>query len=312
MEDKPLISVVLPTYNGSEFISQAINSIINQTYTNWELIIVNDCSTDNTAEIIQTFAQKDSRIRVLTNEVNKKLPASLNVGFKQAQGEYYTWTSDDNEYYPQAFEKMVDFLQNNDDYGMVHAICRVEGCVEKCCWGYIATTPITLLEFPTVAACFLYKASIAKSVGNYDESCFYMEDHDFWLRFLLNAPIGIIPEELYMYRRHEASLTVKSGDIAAKKRLLLTLKYLPSYKENFPQSEDMLNYKYGLLEVINNEDDINYEILKKQFSTKTVYKQLKQIYKLKKSNWQLKRIKSLGFIYFLKAVELKYKYGVEK
>lgn len=306
------VSIVLPVYNGEEFLSKSIESVINQTFKDWELIIVNDCSTDKSLFIAEEYANLDPRIRIINNDINKKLPESLNIGFRIACGEYYTWTSDDNEYYPEAIEKMVEFLDNNKNYGMVHAICKVDGCVEKHYWGDIATTPISLLDFPSVAACFLYRASVAKIVGEYDSKCFYMEDHDFWLRFLLNSPIGIISEELYMYRRHKASLTMKSDDIAAKKRLLLTLKYLPSYKKKFPQYDDMLNYKYGLLEAIYNEDDLIFNRLATQFSKKTVYKQLKQIYKFKKSNWELKRIKSLGFIYFLKAIKLKYKYGVEE
>lgn len=107
--NNPLVSIVLPTYNGEEYISRAIQSIINQTYTNWELIIVNDCSTDSTLEIINNFSKQDSRIKIINNDKNMKLPASLNRGFKEANGEYYTWTSDDNEYYPEAIEKMVNF-----------------------------------------------------------------------------------------------------------------------------------------------------------------------------------------------------------
>ena len=105
----PLVSIVLPTYNGENFIAKAIESILKQTYTNFELIIVDDCSSDATNEIINSYAKKDARIRIIKNDVNKKLPASLNIGFDNAKGEYYTWSSDDNEYYPQAFEKMVDF-----------------------------------------------------------------------------------------------------------------------------------------------------------------------------------------------------------
>ena len=101
---KPKISIVLPCYNGAKMLGNAIESIINQTLQNWELIIVNDCSTDNTLQVAQSFAEKDNRIKVITNEYNSKLPASLNNGFRQAQGEYWTWTSDDNLLLPEMFE----------------------------------------------------------------------------------------------------------------------------------------------------------------------------------------------------------------
>ena len=103
-----LISVVLPVYNGAAHMAASIDSIINQTYTNWELIIVNDCSIDETLAVATKYAKTDSRIKVVSNEVNLKLPMTLNRGFDEANGDYYTWTSDDNMYKPNAFQKLVD------------------------------------------------------------------------------------------------------------------------------------------------------------------------------------------------------------
>ena len=104
-----LISIILPTYNGEKYIRESIDSILNQTYKNWELIIVNDCSTDQTPTIVDEYATKDSRIKIINNAMNLKLPKSLNIGFKEAKGEYYTWTSDDNIFKPTALEVMALF-----------------------------------------------------------------------------------------------------------------------------------------------------------------------------------------------------------
>ena len=103
----PKVSIVLPTYNGEKFIRESIDSILYQTFTDWELIIVNDCSTDGTPNIVNRYAASDSRIRVIHNKENQKLPESLNIGFREARGEYLTWTSDDNMYLPSALEKMI-------------------------------------------------------------------------------------------------------------------------------------------------------------------------------------------------------------
>ena len=113
--DNGKISVVLPVYNGQKYVGKAIQSVINQTYYNWELIVVNDCSTDRTLDVIRDFANNDSRIIIINNETNQKLPRSLNVGFSAASGEYYTWTSDDNLFHEDAFEKMVNILNKNED-----------------------------------------------------------------------------------------------------------------------------------------------------------------------------------------------------
>lgn len=298
------VSIVLPVYNGEEFLAQSIESVINQTYKDWELIIVNDCSTDSSLEIAKKYAQKDRRITIINNETNKKIAESLNTGFRKAKGEYYTWTSDDNEYYPQAIEKMVDFLENNRAYGMVHAICKVVGSTWERYWGDIVTYPISLLDFPSVGACFLYRSKIAKLVGEYDSKRVFVEDHDYWLRFLLISPIASISDILYMYRRHSNSITVSTGDISAKIRVLLMLEYLPYYKEKFPQYKNDLNETYGLSECISNEDDEEYNKLKVNYKKGKLYSKLKQIYRLKHSKWQIQKIKQLGFIYYLKAIKL--------
>src|SRR3990170_3452478 len=108
----PKVSIVLPTYNGEKYIRQSIDSCLNQTHENIELIIVDDCSIDNTPEIIKSY--KDSRVKSLRHDQNKFLPHALNTGFSNATGEYLTWTSDDNYYAKEAIEKMVSFLKNRN------------------------------------------------------------------------------------------------------------------------------------------------------------------------------------------------------
>ena len=109
-----LISIVLPIYNGEKYMRESIESIIMQSYQNWELIIVNDCSTDNTAEIANEYVKKDKRIKYYKNDKNMRLPRTLNRGFSLSKGDYLTWTSDDNLFKQGAFEKMVDALKNNN------------------------------------------------------------------------------------------------------------------------------------------------------------------------------------------------------
>src|SRR4051794_21032964 len=100
----PLVSIVLPTYNRAHLLKRSIETCLNQTLIDIELIVVNDCSTDNTKEIVEAYKAKDARICLITNEKNLRLPASLNKGFENAKGKYFTWTSDDNLYAPNALE----------------------------------------------------------------------------------------------------------------------------------------------------------------------------------------------------------------
>ena len=115
------ISIVMPVYNGEKYLRESIESIREQTCQNWELILVNDCSTDNSPAIMQEYEKKDSRIKVVHNSQNKKLPGSLNIGFEHAAGEYFTWTSDDNRYKPRALERMAAILENDAGIGLVYA-----------------------------------------------------------------------------------------------------------------------------------------------------------------------------------------------
>ena len=114
------VSIVLPVYNGEQFLSLSIESVLSQTYQNWELIIVNDCSTDNSPAIMEKYVEKDPRIRIIHNAENQKLPESLNIGFRAARGDYFTWTSDDNMYKPDAIETMVSVLDTHPECGLVY------------------------------------------------------------------------------------------------------------------------------------------------------------------------------------------------
>ena len=107
-----LISIVLPIYNGEKYMRKSIDSVLAQTYANWELLIIDDGSTDNTAIIAQEYAANDSRIRYYKNPENMRLPKTLNRGFSLAGGDFLTWTSDDNYYYPTALETMHNALDS--------------------------------------------------------------------------------------------------------------------------------------------------------------------------------------------------------
>src|SRR6185369_2592585 len=97
-----LVSIILPVYNGAAYLTEAIESVRNQTYRNWEMIIVDDASTDRTPEILRPLPSEDARIRIVRNEVNRKLPASLNIGFSQSRGEFSGWIASDDRFHPDA------------------------------------------------------------------------------------------------------------------------------------------------------------------------------------------------------------------
>ena len=203
----PKISVILPVYNGEKYLKESINSILNQTFQNFELIIIDDCSTDSSPAIAQHYTSIDSRIFYYRNNINLKLPKSLNIGFSKARGEYLTWTSCDNLYSPEALDELSKNLDANDEIGLVYSSMRIinEYGEKK---EIIHSGPAEHLIFRNVVgACFLYRSSIAKSVGNYDDDLFLCEDYEYWLRISSISKIQPINSCLYYYRRHNESLS---------------------------------------------------------------------------------------------------------
>lgn len=204
---KKKVSIVLPVYNGETTIEKAIKSVIRQTYSNLELIIVNDCSTDGTKRIVERYAKEDERITLVNNTCNLKLPKTLNTGFAHASGKYYTWTSDDNVYKDDAIEKMVDILESDMTIDMVYANYTNIDANDREVGEVYLEEPHKLLTGNVIGACFLYTKRIAEQIGEYDPNLFLAEDYDYWIRIFRAGKILHIQDNLYYYRRHKNSLT---------------------------------------------------------------------------------------------------------
>ena len=225
----PKISVILPVYNGAQYLKDSIESILNQTYSNFELIIVDDCSTDNSSEIAKSYANIDSRVAYFCNEQNLKLPASLNLGFAKATGTYWTWTSCDNLYFNNAFEVMAAELDNDSSIGLVYADRESIDETGKVI-GYIsAGLPDDLIIENVIGACFLYRKDIALKVGLYDSNCFLCEDYEYWLRVGLYTKLKKIQKCLYKYRYHKDSLSYKHEKPVIAMGVNIQKKYKPFY-----------------------------------------------------------------------------------
>lgn len=205
---EPLVSIILPVYNGERFLGISIESCLKQTYKNWELLIIDDGSSDRSEEIARDYSRKDSRIRYYRNPENLKLPKTLNRGFSLAKGEYLTWTSDDNYYRPEAIEKMVSALRKTgagftftacsivDENGVTVSVNRAPKDYHHAIWDY---------DF--VGACFLYTREVYETIGDYDPDMFLCEDYDYWLRIFACFNVEYIDEDLYAYRQHGGALS---------------------------------------------------------------------------------------------------------
>lgn len=206
---KDLISIVLPIYNGEKYMKQSIDSIIDQTYKNWELIIIDDCSTDNTANIAKEYLKKDSRIKYYKNEVNIRLPKTLNRGFSIAKGEYLTWTSDDNLFKKNALEKMYNALKLNNQAEFVYASCEIiDEYGRNVDYMYASKDGNKkIIGLNIVGACFMYTRKVYETIGDYDPKYTLVEDYDYWLRIFAKFNTTYVEEILYAYRWHNGALT---------------------------------------------------------------------------------------------------------
>lgn len=271
----PKVSIVLPTYNGEKYIESSIDSVLNQTFTDFELIIVNDCSTDSTPKIIEDFTKKDNRIRVIHNKENKKLPEALNIGFREAKGEYLSWTSDDNLYLPEAFATMVKFLDENKD---VYLVCGDSKLIDDK-GEFMGDIPSysndTIYINDYLGSSFLYRREVINDIGEYDTSMFLVEDYDYWVRLYNKyGYIHRIPKCLYFYRIHGNSLTsTRVKDIRNQLNKLREKNGIWKYYENkgelpFELYYDYLKYK-----------NINFDFINKVWAKfpglKTEYENLK-------------------------------------
>ncbi|MCH5229421.1 MAG: glycosyltransferase family 2 protein [Muribaculaceae bacterium] len=114
MNNEDLVSIITPSYNCSKFIGETINSIISQTYINWELLITDDCSTDNSCEIIEAYANKDPRIKLIRLTINSGAGVARNTSIEAAQGHYIAFCDSDDLWLPHKLEKQIKFIKENN------------------------------------------------------------------------------------------------------------------------------------------------------------------------------------------------------
>lgn len=274
------VSVVLPVYNGQQYVSNAIESVLRQTYSNFELIVVNDCSTDKTDEILSNYVEQDSRIRIINNPVNLSLPNTLNVGFEHAEGDYYTWTSDDNMYKENALETMVSVLNSHADIDMVYTdYTNIDAEGKEISVENLMEPEKFFLKNP-VGACFLYTKNVADKVGKYDANLFLAEDYDYWIRVFRKGNIMHLPENLYYYRRHAESLSeTKTKMVGMQTYRVLEKHFLFLYSLTKRKKERYRFFDHIFLCLKDQDTSETIAMLKKIDRSYFIYKKIRRLVK---------------------------------
>ena len=206
----PKISVVMPVYNGEKYIEEAIDSILNQTFSDFEFIIIDDGSTDKTESIIKSY--NDKRIKYIKNEKNLGVARSLNKGLDIAQGEYIARMDADDISLPKRFKKQLRYMSKHKDIAVCGSAIELFGG-EKVKKVYTVTGTENMkinmlfgscLYHPTV----MMRASIVKKDGyRYDEEYDKVEDFELWTRIIYRYKINNVKNVLLRYRKHENQVT---------------------------------------------------------------------------------------------------------
>ncbi len=233
----PLVSIIIPTYNHAQFLTKALSSVIAQTLTDWEAIVVNNYSTDNTIEIIQSF--NDSRIKIINFHNNGIIASSRNIGIKNATGTFLAFLDSDDSWLPRKLEISLNYIKNHN----ADLVCNDEVLIENdkviSTWHHAANTQITYQKLLLKGNCISTSAVTVKrqavlDVGLFNEEQQFVtaEDYELWLKLArAGCQFNFIPEVLGKHLKHS---TNNSGSVL---RHFEAVKNVTEYHfNNMPQS----------------------------------------------------------------------------
>lgn len=241
--DNPLVSVIVPAYNSEKYIEETINSVLAQTYTNFEIIIVDDTSNDSTFELCKKLSESNKKIKIFRIEHSGRPSVPRNFGINKAQGKFIAFLDSDDKWVKNKLQDQIKYFKKNPDNILVYSVSKTFGEVnffspyyELFPLPFIAVknkkdllTKGNSLPLSTV----LVKTEALKSVSGFDEDPqLKLEDYDLWIRLIDLGDFGFIPLVHCYYRIHKNQF---SGDWQTKRNILEYLSKkraitLPPYK----------------------------------------------------------------------------------
>ncbi|MGB9667721.1 MAG: glycosyltransferase family 2 protein [Thermosulfidibacteraceae bacterium] len=233
---EPLVSVVIPTYNRASLLIRAIESVFSQSYKNFEIIVVDDASTDNTREVVSKFLD-DPRVVYIRNEKNMGVSASRNRGIRYGRGEFVAFLDSDDYWLRDKLRKQVEIIMSDDDVGMVYTGERFideEGRIirdEIPKYSGFVYHVLLSKNFISPSSTLLRK-EVFEKVGFFREDMNYREDYEFFLRVAKNYKIAYVKDILTIRYMHTKGRL--SDDISC--RIMSIYKIMDLYKEDFDKN----------------------------------------------------------------------------
>lgn len=234
--DTPLISIIIVTYNREKYITEAISSVQKQSYRNWELLVVDDASTDKTEDVVMDMADKDSRIRYVRQKENVGIARNRNTGLAEAKGAYIAMLdSDDFWIDSEKLKVQLDFLEAHPDHALVGTwmtLIDADSAPAGSAKYEIHDADIRkeiLLRNQFAQSSILCRTSAIRDAGGYDASVIVLEDYRLWLQIGLAHKFANIPEYMTGYRVHTGSITTGRRLLTADEHIRAIRKFKYGY-----------------------------------------------------------------------------------
>ena len=219
MSATPEISVIMGVHNGRKYLCQAMESVLGQTFSQFEFIVIDDGSTDNTSTLLRGYSEKDSRIKLIENDSNIGLTRSLNSGIKSARSEIIARQDADDISCPSRFARQLALMRSEDEIQIVSSWCDL---IDERGGKFGQVRPSTdrekhFRQFANADSPFphgsvMFRKEVASEVGFYDERFWFAQDFDLWVR-ILSCPerkVGVVGDALYELRKTPPDNPLKS------------------------------------------------------------------------------------------------------
>lgn len=206
----PTVSVVIPTHNRAALLKEAIESVLAQTYQDWELIVIDDGSTDTTRETVEAYVKRDPRVRYI-HQSNQGLPKTRARSLSVVHGKYVAFLDDDDLYLPQKLERQAAFLDAHPDVGLVYSYVDFVDSQKRYRKTFPERPALTfeeLLNRCTIQShAVLVRKACFDRVGSFQGDLKKSDDYEMWLRIARAYPIAFLPEHVALYRWHENNMS---------------------------------------------------------------------------------------------------------
>ena len=262
--NKPLVSVLIPCYNVEKYVEESLNSILNQTYTNLEIVAINDCSTDSTRKILYKLAEKDNRITVVSNPQNLKLISTLNKGIELCHGDYIARMDADDISLPTRIEKEVDFLENHTDHDIVstqfYAFRSEKPHKQDLNHSPLHDSELRAYMLFRSGICHpavLIRKRVFTELGlKFEHEYLHVEDYALWSEAIYKTKLANLAEPLLLYRVHKNQVSSLNEELQTenkKKVFKIHCKHL-----GLPTNDDFIDIYASIAESVPAESSFKY------------------------------------------------------